>query len=317
MNLKKYFTIVGSILLCVLVAFAGIYTGKKLAHPFDAGNGWDNVDEISEKGKVNFLVMGTDKEGTRTDVMMLFCLDTTNRSICVLSIPRDTRVLIGNNYQKINAAYSINREELAVKTVRSLTGLPIHNYFVVDFEGFREIIDSLGGVEFTVPQNMDYEDPYQDLYIHLKKGHRTLNGDEAEQLVRFRATYTMGDLDRIDLQQEFLMAMVEQKMNAKYLGKAPSIYSSISNHAISNMSGSDVVTYAGMVKSLGTESVKSMTIPGTAQTINGISYFICDENEMARIAQNIINYGSFDAPGNAPAEEAPDEGSGEKEDWLD
>ena len=317
MNFKKYFTIVGSLLLCIAVAFAGIYTGKHLAHPFQQGNGWDNVDAISEKGKVNFLVMGTDKEGTRTDVMMLFCLDTTNRSICVLSIPRDTRVLIGNNYQKINAAYSINREELAVKTVRSLTGLPIHNYFVIDFEGFRKIIDELGGVEFNVPQNMDYEDPYQDLYIHLKKGQQTLNGDQAEQLVRFRATYTMGDLDRINLQQEFLMAMVEQKMNAKYLGKAPAIYSSISNHAISNMSGSDVVTYAGMVKSLGTDSVKSMTIPGTAQTINGISYVICDEAEMARIANNIINYGSFEAPGGAEGGNAETSETGEKEAFLD
>ena len=325
MNVKKYFTIVGSLLLCVLVIFAGLLTGKHLAHPFQQGNAWDNVDEVVEQGKINFLVMGTDKDGTRTDVMMLFCLDTSNESICVLSIPRDTRVLIGNNYQKINAAYAINREELAVKTVRSLTGLPIHNYFVVNFEGFREIIDKLGGVEYNVPQDMDYEDPYQDLYIHLKKGQQILNGDQAEQLVRFRATYTMGDLDRIHLQQDFLRAMAEQKMNARYLGKAPAIYSSISKYAISNMSANDVLTFASMVKRLGSDSVKSMTIPGVAQTINGISYYVCDEAEMARIADNIINYGTFEAPGDTGSSEGGEEtasaqssgGKASNEDWLD
>ncbi len=313
MNVKKYFTIVGSILLCIAVMFAGIYTGKMIANPFDLGNAWDNVDAVTDKGKINFLVMGTDKDGTRTDVMMLFCLDTSHKSICVLSIPRDTRVLIGNNYQKINAAYSINREELAVKTVRSLTGLPIHNYFVISFEGFREIIDRLDGVKFNVPQNMDYDDDYQDLHIHLKKGMRVLNGAEAEQLVRFRATYAMGDLQRINVQHDFLKAMVEQKMNARYLGKAPSIYSAISEHAVSNMTGSNVLSYAKMVKYLGTDAVQMTTIPGTAKTINGASYFVCDESEMEKIANNIMNYGSL----TDPSEATDNADEGQKPDWLD
>ena len=301
MNLKKYFSIVGSVVLAILVIWLGWHTGKVIATKtlFNLGNGASSVDEIHEKGKVNFLVMGTDKDGTRTDVMMLFCLDTTNDSICVLSIPRDTRVMIGNNYQKINAAYAINREELAIKTVRELTGLPIHNYFVIDFEGFRKLIDSLDGVYYDVPQKMDYEDPYQDLYIHLEAGPQTLYGAQAEQLVRFRATYAMGDLDRINLQQDFMMAIVEQKLNASYLGKAPSVYSTLSDHAVSNVTVGDVATYASMVKKMGTENVKSMTIPGQAQTINGVSYYICNEQEMERIANNIMNYGSFDAPGEA------------------
>lgn len=301
MNIKKYFTIVGAVLLAICVSLAGIKTGEFLARPLEQGNAWDDVDEITEKGKVNFLVMGTDKDGLRTDVMMLFCMDTTNQSVCMLSIPRDTRVMIGNNYQKINAAYAINKEELAVKTVRQLTGLPIHNYFVIDFEGFREIIDELGGVEFNVPQKMDYEDPYQDLYIHLEPGLQVLDGEKAEQLIRFRR-YGMGDLKRIDIQQQFLAALVEQKLSPKYIAKAPAIYSSISSHAVSNLSAGDVMEYADLISKLGINNIDSMTIPGEALDINGASYFICDENEMARIADNIMKYGTFEAPADATSE---------------
>ena len=103
-----------------------------------------------------------------------------------MSIPRDTRVLIDNKYRKINFAYPYGGIELAAGTVSELLDVNIKYYIFVDTFAFRIIVDLLGGVDIDVPVNLDYDDPTQDLHIHLKKGLQHLDGEHAEQYVRFR-----------------------------------------------------------------------------------------------------------------------------------
>ena len=132
--------------------------------------------------------------------------------ISVMSIPRDTRVIIEGRVRKINFAYPRGGGELAVETVERLLETEIDHYVYIDLSVFRKAIDLLGGVEYYVPQNMYYDDPYQNLHIHLKKGYQLLDGRKAEYLVRYRKGYKNGDIGRIKVQQDFIRELIKQKV---------------------------------------------------------------------------------------------------------
>ena len=197
----------------------------------------------------------------------------------VLSIPRDTRVQYASGrYDKINHSMGYkNPEETIISLVKQITGMPIHYYCEVDFQGFRDVIDVLGGVEFDVPVDMHYEDPVQNLYIHVDKGFQLLDGKKAEGVVRFRNTYANGDHDRIPVQQNFLKELFRQKLQPQYIAKAPAILEEIYEHVTTNFSVADATKYVGMLKKMDGDSLKTHTLPGEGQYIGGISYYLYDE----------------------------------------
>ena len=228
---------------CIVLATAGGVISAKLLSSLYLGEEimLDSLDKQEKVGMVNILLLGVDEGGMRSDTIMLASLNGRTGRLSVLSIPRDTRVLVGRSYQKINAAIGIGAqevrkgnlkepEELSVQKVKLITGLPIHYFMSVNFDGFMEIIDALGGVEFDVPFRMKYDDPVQGLHIDLQPGLQVLDGKKAHDFVRFRKGnpgypgYAMGDLGRVEAQQAFIKALVSQKVNAKYLLKANDLF---------------------------------------------------------------------------------------------
>lgn len=289
MNMKRYFLIVGAIILVFACIGGGVFLAQFLASPYGEGNVSlepGTLDQKTEK-RFNVLVLGTDYDKTRTDVMALCQVDTENKSVKVLSIPRDTRVKIGSHFQKINAAYALGKEAQAIKTVKALTSLQVHHFVVVDFEAFRDVIDALGGVDFDVPQRMKYTDPYQDLYIDLQKGPQHLDGDKSEQLVRFRR-YPMGDLDRVQVQQDFFHALADQKLSAKYILKIPQIYGIVEDNIKTDMSAGFLLNSARALLGIPAENINTYVLPGTSKNISGVSYYVCDAEEMARMEQDVF-----------------------------
>ena len=145
-----------------------------------------------QDGVYNILICGTDDDGTRTDTIIVAHLDANTHTVALLSIPRDTPVSTGSGLMKINSVYAgggkDGMERLAAR-LKELLGFPVDGYVLVDLVAFQKTVDLVGGVEFDVPQDMDYEDPSQDLYIHLRKGLQTLSGEQAMGLVRFRKGY--------------------------------------------------------------------------------------------------------------------------------
>lgn len=127
-----------------------------------------------------------------------------------------------NQVTKLNAIHSYSDEKNCctntVLQIEDLLGINIDHYVKIDLDAFRKIVDTVGGVEVDVPQDMDYEDPVQDLYIHLDAGLQTLNGEQAEQLVRFRK-YPTGDEGRIEVQQLFLKALAEKVLSSESILK--------------------------------------------------------------------------------------------------
>lgn len=226
------------------------------------GGGADlpELSNASSRQLRNVLVLGTDKSGLRSDVMMVISVDPKNDRLSLLSIPRDTRVKINGSNQKINAALSIGEESLSIQKVKELTGLEIHDYLTVNFTAVEQVIDELGGIEFDVPCNMNYKDPDQDLYINIKKGTQLLNGEDSVKVLRFRQ-YPMGDLDRNAVQQDFFRVAVEQKLSAKYIKKVPAVYALVEENIESSLSASELLGYLNSVRKMKDRTLETFELP--------------------------------------------------------
>jgi len=242
---------------------------------------------------VNVMVLGLDNDKTRCDVIMLLNFDPGTPSLNILSIARDTRVRYGRSYKKINSLYAKGGERLIADEIYEITGLPVHYYFTVDFRGFRKIIDTLGGVEFYVPFRMKYDDPTQNLHINLKKGLQVLDGKKAEQLVRYRKGnlkgqgYIEGDIGRIKMQQDFIKALIDQKLNIRYLSKADDIFRIIKDNVKTNVELTDAARYFSSVIRIKGENVKTFVLPGESYRSGDVWWYIHDrEKTEAMISEN-------------------------------
>lgn len=177
----------------------------------------------------NILVIGTDAptEGTgeiRADVLVLAVCDPAGNGLKALSIPRDTLVEFpGAGEDRINNAYTKGGAGLTRTLVSGLTGLTVDRHVVVDFRGFEELIDLLGGVEVEVDKRMYYQDKKQGLLIDLQKGRQRLNGSQALGFIRYRRD-AMGDLARVERQQQVIGAMLRQAAKVKPWTKAIPLY---------------------------------------------------------------------------------------------
>ena len=286
-------------LVLLFAAVSGIYCAKLYTTPYTNISDFFTTGTLQNvkisKEKCNILIMGTDKDGLRTDVMMLAQIDGESKSAVVMSIPRDTRVKYAGRNRKITEVHSVGMRngkhgsEASIIAVKELTGIPIHHFVKVNFDAFNDCIDELGGVDFNVPQRMKYYDPYQDLDIDLYAGMQTLDGDKAEQLVRFRR-YKRGDLDRIKVQQDFIHAVAEQKLHMKYIGKIDNIYDIISDNMETSMTPADLVQCGMELLSIGTENIKTVTMPGNPKDIGGGSYVIPDYNGILEVRESSFGY---------------------------
>ncbi len=239
----------------------------------------ENNDGI-EDSYVNTLLLGVDKGGTRTDVVILAQLDLVDNSLNMLQIPRDTYVDINKVDHKINSAYGYNKEKELFKQVEYLTGVEVSKYILVNTKGFRDIIDAIGGVEFEVPINMNYDDPAQDFKVHLNKGMQLLDGEKAEMLVRFRQNndgtgYAMGDIDRIAVQKNFIDATIDKIFSISSIFKIPKFVSIAQDNVSTNFTTSQITQYAPKVLKLGKEGMKIHQLPGG--TRSGSPYYYVDK----------------------------------------
>lgn len=286
------------IIIWVIVAFlafmsvyAGIQAGK-IAHMTTLDEEVQNaLDKPPEKGKFNVLVLGVDKDGSRADTIMIFSVDNVSKSIKVLSIPRDTMVSNNGRNFKINACLGFeSREAFMIEKIKEITNMPIHYYCELNFMGIRNIVDILGGVDYNVPMKMDYEDPAQDLYIHLEAGPQHLNGNKAEQLLRYRKGYLNQDLGRIDTQQDFIAELFKQKMQPKYLLKAVEIINAAYPHVQTNFTITSALEFVNILKSTETTNIQGFVLPVEGKYINNVSYVIHNPEQTKKLIADEFGY---------------------------
>ncbi len=276
-------------ILVIVIAYFGVSFALFMDSPFGQVYTGDEIDkvEISEgEFAVNALIMGLDKDETRTDTLLFFRYNSNDGKCFIMSIPRDTYVYIDGRAALINSAYSMGGAELTINKVKELTGLPVNYYVIFTFKDFRNVIDALGGVEFDVrPQGYYYEDPYQDLVINIPGGRQILDGEKAEGLVRFRADYERADLKRVEVQREFVSALIEQKFNAEYIASVPKIYNTLKDSLKCNISISSLLSYAEEVLKTGITQLDSFTLP----TIEYGAHLLPDEEGIKNILAPYIS----------------------------
>ena len=173
-----------------------------------------------KEGVYTILLVGTDMGDGNTDTIMVATYDTKNQNVSIMSIPRDTMINASWDIKKINSVYSRYSDGIgALKTqISRLVGFTPDFYVKVELSMFVELVDLVGGVEFYVPQDMNYDDDWQDLHIHLEEGLQVLDGESAMELVRFRR-YAEGDIKRVQVQQDFMKALIQECLSLEHWGK--------------------------------------------------------------------------------------------------
>jgi LCP family protein required for cell wall assembly len=232
------------------------------------------------------LLMGSDRrpgeKWARSDTLIVARIDPKARKIQMISIPRDTRVMIpGRHLDKINAAPSWGGPKLAIQTVKDFTGLPISHYLSIDFAGFKGVVNAIGGVWFDVKERVyDPDAPaWSRKHAVVEKGYQRLGGFDALVFVRARHMYADGDFSRIRNQQAFIKAMAKQALAFKNVFSAPAIIQAVADNLDTDMTTSELVTLVQQFKGLEDGDIDSATMPGGSAFIDGLSYVVADESK--------------------------------------
>ncbi len=238
------------------------------------------LDKVAKDNHYNFLVIGKDRAYFNTDVIMLVSFDTDTGAVSMMQIPRDTYIELIDDTRRVKKANSLLAHfynevrtgvykkdlvaglELLKKSFSEVFGVPIDYYVMLDLNGFVNIVDAIGGVELYVPMDMKYNDPEQNLYIDLKKGQQTLDGDKAEQFIRFRKGYVNADLGRVDAQKIFMRAFIEKIQKSFNVNTIVSIAEQLSKYVVTDLDVTEILFFAKSALSVDSEKVVMATLPG-------------------------------------------------------
>jgi len=220
--------------------------------------------------KENFytiLVSGVDDGNGGSDTNILMAVDAAAGAIYGVSIPRDTHTYFNDKDRKINSAYSIGGMELLSEVTADLLGIPVDYTVKVDLQGFEALVNAIGGVYFDVPLDMSYDDPYQDLSIHVAKGYQRLNGADALGVVRFRHNndgtgYGSEDLGRMQTQQNFLKAVAKQTLTVSNLDKVDDFVKIFQRYVETDLTLGNLAWLAKEAINMGVDNINFSTLPG-------------------------------------------------------
>ncbi len=252
-----------------------------------------NVNELVERGeRVNLLVLGLDYiEGAtarRSDTMMLVSIDPEANEASLISIPRDLYMKYPEGkFRRVNAAYAIDGANLAVDMVSDFLGVPINFYLVIDYQGFKEIVDLVGGVEITVDERLQYTDEAAGLNIDIEPGTQVLTGEEALGYMRYRGNQS--DLQRISRQQKFLRALLQSGIQLKGWSQIKGLIDTGRKYTKTNLSLMDMYDLAKTVKDLGMEDFNMKTLPGEPARVDNKSVLLPEVVETRRVVASEIN----------------------------
>lgn len=266
-----------------------------------------NLSEI----KVLILGVSTDLDSELTDTIMVASYNPNTQKANLLSIPRDSYT--GKNTAKataslkINALYNIEKtHEKTLKAVNEITGLDIKYYVIVKTEALIQLVDAIGGVEFNVPIDMKYDDPTQDLHIDLKAGTQKLDGEKAEQVLRFRhsnpdkitgqmstypSEYGNDDFGRMRTQRDFISALLKQTLKPGNIFKLGEILEIAHKNVETNLELSYIKDYIPYAVEFNTDNLQTATLPGTTPDMkdtNNVSIFVINKKLSTELIQSMF-----------------------------
>lgn len=296
MKAKRFF-------ITLLVILVGFFGSKFILDRLEASqrfniNGNENIindDAINkEEGQYLILLVGVDKNGdddntdfTRTDTIMLISADTKTGEMELLSIPRDSRVKIRDKFDKVNHAHAFGGIELTMQTLRQFLGLDIDYYVQVNYQALINIVDALGGVDYDVPEGINIHKGK----VKINPGPNHLDGNEVMWYLRTRNIYNNGDIGRVNTQQAFVKAMVDEMVKKSKDMNLMTFISNYIKYVKTNLPMSAMLDLAGHINSFSSDKMSTHTVPGMEQTINGTSYWIPDYDKTWQIVDD--SYSNF------------------------
>lgn len=295
------------IVLLVIILIIGIAAGIFYYRVQKLGGGLGGTiaatlghDENTRKNLDTLTTLVLGESLNLTDTIMLFSYNPRTQETSMLSIPRDT--FIGDDpdeataWDKINSVYQLGVDKL-LEDVSNLTGIDVKNYVTVDTAGFKELVDTIGGVTFNVPMDMKYDSYSQGLHIDLKAGEQVLDGDKAEQLVRFRhnndgttypASYGLEDEGRMKTQQAFLTELAKQTLTVGNIPKIMSIIDIANKYVETNMDFNMLKDYVPYLVELNMSDIKKDTLPGEPALTNGVWVYLADEEDAPKVINELF-----------------------------
>lgn len=319
-KVRVFFRILLLIILAIIVGY-GIWFGinyfrhvssKGESHydPLSATALGIDPEKLKSVGRINILILGEsgyEDDYKLTDSIMVASYNPQTQQASMLSIPRDTYVgkkdrnSASANYlasYKMNSVYrnGTNIPE-TIERVEELVGIDIDNYVLVDTDAIIQIVDAIGGVTFNVPIDMNYDDSNQNLHIHLKAGEQLIDGDKAEQLLRFRhnqdyttypAEYGDNDLGRMRTQREFIEATLKQLIRFENVTKVLNLLDIVFNNVKTDLTLETIKYYVPYAFKFNMENIKSGMVPGTNEKCNGIWIYIANKKQTKELANELF-----------------------------
>ena len=239
----------------------------------------------------NFVLLGRDRESANTDTIIVVSYDVANQKVGMISIPRDTAV--NRDWRKdpkINGAYAGAGVDVLKEEIEQTFGIPIDYYIYVDLKGFVALVDELEGVDVYIPEEMNYDDPYQDLHIHLKKGMQHLDGQNALKVVRFRhnndgSGYGTEDIGRIGTQQAFLKTVFKKMLaNPQKITSYAQIFS---EYVKTDLAVSELAWFGQQAILMGMDKLNFETLPG--EWSDRLSRWVIDQDAALELINNGLN----------------------------
>lgn len=298
--IKIFFLVIGIIILLGTAVFSA-YLIKSNGNIIDATL---NIvtDVVGEPDPIFFLILGISEDISieLTDTIILGCYNPKSQKAFMISIPRDTYV--GKNVKKASGNDKINSliqkdYENTISAVEKITGITVDYYVIVKTTAVVEIVDSIGGVTFKVPIDMNYDDKSQNLHIHLNSGLQVLNGNQAEGLLRFRhnnngtsypISYGDNDFGRMRTQREFLKELAKQIINVDNIPKIKEISTSIFNNLKTDMSLDEILSYIPYGVKFDVNNLVTEQLPGNSTLINGLWFYKVDYEKSSEMIFKLI-----------------------------
>ena len=240
-------------------------------------------------GLMRVLVLGCDRAASLADSILLFTVDASAHVVSVLQIPRDTYAeYTSRSYKKINGALNALGIDGMVAMLEKTFGVDVDAYVTLKPDALVGIVDAIGGLDLSVPMDMDYSDPAQGLEIHLKAGPAHLDGKAAEQFVRFRSGYANADLGRLDAQKLFLQALAVRCSSLSFsetLNAAMHAMTTVQT----NLSLPAAIRLITALRACDAEEIPMQTLPGAAiRGESGAWYYVVNRAGAMRVVNELL-----------------------------
>jgi len=318
--IKKILKAIFLVILLALIAY-GCYFGYQYFKHTKNMNGKEydplsavalgiDPNKLEDVGRINILVLGESGVGDGyklTDSIMVVSYNPQTQQASILSVPRDTYVgkrnkeTASQNYlasYKMNSVYR-NGENLeeAIECISDVVGIELDKYILIDTSAIIDIVDAMGGVYFDVPIDMDYDDPTQDLHIHLKQGYQLIDGEKAEQLLRFRhnndgttypAEYGDNDIGRMKTQRAFIEETAKQLLKIENVTKVLTLLDIVFENVQTNLELQEMKYYIPYVFKFNTQNIESDVLPGASELCNGIWIYNANKTKTKEVVDRLF-----------------------------